>query len=54
MDGCMISAMSGPSGDVVLVSKNGPTELSGKIEAALAESASDWKSLCQKWLQRGA
>ncbi len=49
LDGAMVSAMR-HKGEVVLVSKNGPTELSSKI---VAKAAGDWRGLASRWLERG-
>lgn len=53
LDGSMISAMMGPDEAVLLLSKNGPTELSSRIELAMAKNQSGWKELCIKWLKMG-
>ena len=47
----MISAMFADDGRILLVSKNGPTDLSVKIEEALnMDKNCDWTGLCRKWL----
>ncbi len=49
LDGCMISAML-LGGQPVLVSKNGPTELSARIVRC---ATGDWRGLAAQWLARG-
>jgi T4 RnlA family RNA ligase len=49
LDGCMISAML-VRGEPVLVSKNGPTELSERIVRC---ATGDWRGLARQWLGRG-
>ena len=50
MDGCMMSAMEW-EGVLMLVSKNGPTDLSQKVENA--PGIGDWRGLAKKWLGKG-
>lgn len=52
LDGSMISSAR-IDGQLVLLSKNGPTELSQHIEQALEKANKDWKGLSQHWIDKG-
>jgi hypothetical protein len=50
MDGCMMSGLL-LEGQPVLVSKNGPTELSRQVEVQCEAAGVQWQALVRRWAE---